>query len=171
LAIRKLLLTQPRPVVFSGDDALDRPEREDFPKEGEGDAAYEAARATFDEAWKRYEATYDVSVLPLRSGCQPTLFMVASLTTKQQAVIASCTRWGDVQLETLAYGVHDIRNLRSVDEAGTETTVKVERLPSDAGPRLPDEVLALFVDDGLRMEIWARVKEANSLSKEDRKSR
>lgn len=181
MAIIQRRLTAPRTVVYSEDDALDRPglapDRSAFPLGREGDEAHavalkdhEAALQRWNEIWKGYLETFDLSVLPIRPGCEPTVFLVQSLTTAQVQHIESSVRWGERMLETLAYGVAGITGLWGEDDKGNRFRVEVKRVPSQLGERLSDEVLALFADDKLRNEIWLRVKEACSLSREARKS-
>lgn len=144
-------LGSPRPVVYSGDPALDR----DAPN--------------FDEKWKAYERTLDASCLPTRPGHALTLFMVAPLTLAQQQHVEDL-RWGEKLFETIAYGVHDIRNLHAENERGEASEWKWTRERGPFGQRLPDSVLELFRDDGLRTEIFLRVRQVCGLAPEVRKS-
>ena len=150
-------LTAPRPVIVSVDDALAKP------------AATDAeALKSFDAAWAKYLETYDRDGLPIRPGCAPVVFMVAPLASVGLVahVENSIGRFGEHELEMIAYSVVDILNL--VDEKNKPVAVVREKTP--LGLRLPDDILMIFADDDVRREVYAHCRKANQLDAEVVKS-
>jgi hypothetical protein len=150
--ITKLHLTKPRELVFPDDEALDK------------------SHEKWEKLWEEYGRTHDVSILPLKPGRQPTIFVVHPLTPKQFRHVENHSRPGDVILEPIAYAVHEIKNLRVEDEQGREVVWAWKREDSAYGQRLPDEVMTLFGDRDLALYLWAEIRKMNSLAKEAAKS-
>ena len=153
IRLPKRALTESREIVWDRDPALlPRPE------DPEGAAAWDSALA-------EYGRTFRAVHLPKRPGCEPVVFVIGSLTVAQKANTMGHD-FGRRVFETIAYGVHDILNLQ--DDEGRP--VKVERESSNYGARLPLDVQALFIDEGLCVFMFAAVLAASSLPLEEAKS-
>lgn len=181
--MRRLVLSGPRDVVVSFDDAFvaayrdpGMPPRRDDYQDADAFARAEAEHAAATERWarwKRYLETYDVEVLrpDVRPGEEPTIFKVASLTADQQAHVNDFAgRRGQFLKELLAYGVHDVLNFYDVDPRGNVAPFRPKREPSLVGLRLSDESLEIFNNVALMEEVVQQIILANNLLKRVAKS-
>ncbi len=170
-------LTAPRAIVLENDPALARPKRADFPDGEDGSKLFWGAALAFDATWAEYEKTFDVTRLPIVTGCKPAVFMIRSLTAQQLAHVedkmlqrAGVMHLGSAELETVAYGVVGLRDVQ-VDIDGVITDVVCRRIKGDLGERLADDVLAIVAGvDSIRRELWARITACSHLSPEASKS-
>lgn len=171
MSVTMLRLTGDRQLVWADDDALERPSREAFLDTPEGQAAFDAALAEWKGAFRiadgRFARAEDVKPFWVRSGCEPTIFCVGSLTVAQASSVAGL-RLGEGSREAIAYGCHDIRGLRVEDENGKPVELKWKRCKGEHGMRLPDEILAIFNDSGLRLAMWLAIQESSGVSPEAR---
>ena len=146
------------------------PARGDYPATEAGAAEYEAAQAKYDAEWDEFRRTGNVAAVPVKPGCMPTVFHLASLTIDQIRHIDGLAGGANIT-ETIAYGCHNIENLyREVDAGGATEPVKVVRVESRCGYRLSDEILELFQDDRLRLAVYLEIKRAGRVTKEAAKS-
>ena len=155
MAVCVLKLSADRPIVFSDDAALNR--------EAPG----------FEAAWAKYSETFDLTLLPKRDGLEFTVFHVGSLTVEQATHLDNQMGLGERITESIAYGVHAITGLEVEGEDHQATSLVVNdsvRVDSPRGRRLPPDVLSMFVDPKLRLELWAAVNAASRLSKRVAKS-
>lgn len=162
-------LDKPRAVVFSKDPALDRPEAPPEDAAPEAVAAYQEAETAFQKRWNRYLETYDLADLPFREGMKPTVFYVGQLPLSAVEAVESAPSFGDKITESIAYGVVGLQDCELVDETGA--VVKTINLTDEGrkvtphGRRLPSDVLALFTDEQLRVELWGHVVLASRLAR------
>ena len=165
-------LSAPKPWVWDKEiDVLAIPERGAYPATEEGAAEFQAAQDKYDAAWAEFRKTGNVAAVPVKPGCVATVFHLASLTIDQIRHIDGLPVGANIT-ETIAYGCHNIENLsRPLAATGDAMEiVKVVRVASQCGYRLPDEILELFQDDRLRLAVYLEIKRAGRVTKEAAKS-
>lgn len=129
----------PRPYVLHDDPAIDVDSK-----------AYD---------WPKFVETGDVSCLPTRDGCRPTVFMVRSLTRKQFQHVQGIDDVGRKANETVAYGVVSWKDF--VDASGRALTPQTKK--SDLGERLSDRTLDEIYSPALFSELAVLVWSLSSL--------
>lgn len=126
--------------VWSQDGALDKSDPEQF-----------------GVAWAEFAKAGDVSKLPMRDGCRPSVFVLAPLTRKQ--FLRAYQHSGIEQVnDIVAYGLREVRDVE-VDGRPLE----LEREKSEVGQRATAATLDALFDPLLFGELSARILEISCI--------